>query len=461
MKFIFNHIRFIDKKLTIFVIVFHLLNAVVFVPIALIIFTMKDFFYVKNAKKKMVFTARVKRIFSVALFLVISLICVLYRYPLLVVLATIHFVPFSLILSNLLLSPYENYTQNKFLKEASSKLHKINPIVIGVTGSMGKTSTKHILAHILSTNLSVLFTPGSINTKMGITRIIREKLSQEHKYFVVEMGAYFKGSIKKLCDFVEPKYGIITAIGDSHYEFFKSREAVASTKFELGECVTKNDGFLIINNNIEDNLIPDNINLIKIGDISNITQKQDGLHFTYKNEEVFAPIFGEHQATNIVLAIEIAIKLGMPFKTILVSLNTLPQITHRLEVKNQGDNIIIDDAYNSNFEGFKSGLNLLQVFDNKKKVLITPGMVELGTKHDELHYEIGKIAAEKTDVTVLVKSSRIPTFVKGFKETNKNSQLVEVDSFAKAQEWMSNNLHNSAILLENDLPDVFESSLSL
>jgi UDP-N-acetylmuramoyl-tripeptide--D-alanyl-D-alanine ligase len=155
-----------------------------------------------------------------------------------------------------------------------------------------------------------------------------------------------------------------------------------------------------------------------------------------------------------------ATKLGMPLKSVLTALKTLPQITHRLELKQINNNIIIDDTYNSNFEGFKSGLDLLQIFD-KRKVLITPGMVELGTKHNKTHYDIGKLAAEKTDIVVLVKSKRIPTFKQGFNEANKKSQLIEVDNFAKAQEWMSKNLQNDIVLLENDLPDVFENDLKL
>ncbi|MDR3290426.1 MAG: UDP-N-acetylmuramoyl-tripeptide--D-alanyl-D-alanine ligase [Rickettsiales bacterium] len=421
--------------------------------------------FLNKAKKKLVITSRVKRIFVVAIALVGLFVWLTYMQGVAVftLILTIQFLPFSMILANLLLSPYEKKVQDDFLKQAIEKLNKINPIVIGITGSMGKTSTKHILSHILSGNLPVTFTPGSVNTKMGIAAFINNKLPEDCKYFVVEMGAYFKGSIKTLCDFVHPKHGIITAIGDSHYEYFKSKEVVASAKFELGEEVAKNKGFLLVNQNeIEENLLPKNIPFTKIKKIENILQTEDGLSFKYDGNDVFATIYGTHQVTNIAIAIELVKNLGMPTNSILATLRTLPQVKHRLEVIDRSGGIkIIDDAYNSNFIGFKSGLKLLQTLGGRR-ILITPGMVELGTLHDEQHYEIGKFAGDKVDIVILVNDERIPTFVKGFDKTKQNAILIKVQNFAMAQKWMDENLiSGDVVLLENDLPDVYESRVRL
>jgi UDP-N-acetylmuramoyl-tripeptide--D-alanyl-D-alanine ligase len=288
------------------------------------------------------------------------------------------------------------------------------------------------------------------------------------------MGAYFKGSINKLCKFVNPKHGIITAIGQAHYEYFKTQEIVASTKFELGEYVTKNKGTLIINaNQIEEKFIPNNMPLVRVGrnsDIyfSNVVQTKDGLSLKFHNKDniyqVDTKIYGIHQATNIVLAIEMALQLGMPINTILSTLKTLPQVNHRLEVlRRENGVIIIDNAYNSNFDGFKSGLELLQTLDNGRKILITPGMVELGKLHDKLHYEIGKFAGERVDIVIVILPKRIKTFIKGFNETcKKETQLIEIKSFKEAQKWMNDNLKTGdVVLLENDLPDIYETNINL
>jgi UDP-N-acetylmuramoyl-tripeptide--D-alanyl-D-alanine ligase len=481
LKFIFKGgARLVDKKLTFLLFMLWLffpltIYYVSVVPIFFVCFGIKEAYFLKNAKKKLVMTQRVKRILLVAYVLTIVLAFALSRISsFLYVIITIQLLPILIVVGNCLLSPIEKNIQKKFLNEAKEKLEKIKPVVIGITGSFGKTSTKHILAHVLSGNLSVLFTPRSVNTEMGITRVIRENLMEQHKYFVVEMGAYFKGSIAKLCKFVNPKHGIITAVGEAHYEYFKTRETVASAKFELGEWVTKNNGTLIVNNSqIEDRLIPKNMPMIKVGNgtgvyATDINQMNDKLSFTLcrngEKYQVVAPIYGLHQVNNIVLAIEMSLRLGMDMDTILAKLHSLPQINHRLEALKQDGNImIIDDAFNSNFEGFKSGLELLQSLQAGRRILITPGMVELGKLHNSMHYEIGKIAGKKVDVALVVAANRIPTFLKGFKETaSEGTLLMQVKSFSDAKDWTKTNLRaGDVVLLENDLPDVYESEFRL
>jgi UDP-N-acetylmuramoyl-tripeptide--D-alanyl-D-alanine ligase len=490
IKFVFSEKwRLVDKRLTITILLLFFLGRQIsqqtLLSLSLLpIFAISVFFeerFIARAKKKMVVTQRAKRILGTTLFLVaIGIGITIYTKVNLFVssIIIIQLLPFLLMGGNLILEPLEKNIQKKFLNEAKEKLAKLNPIVIGITGSYGKTSTKHILAHILSGNLPILFTPRSINTEMGVTRVIRESLTDEHKYFVIEIGAYFKGSIEKMCKFVKPKHGIITSIGQAHYEYFKTQETIAAAKFELGEWINGNNndgkGILVVNTNqIEEYLIP-NMPMIKVGRgsniyVSDIKQTKDGISLKFHNKEeeyqVEAPVYGIHQANNIAIAIEMALQLGMSMNTILATLKTLPQTNHRLEVlKREGSYTIIDNAYNSNSEGFKSGLELLQTLNEGRRILVTPGMVELGKIHDSAHYEIGKIAGKSVDIAIIVASRRIPTFIKGFKETaNKNTtQLLEVPSFADAQKWLNENAgRGDVVLLENDLPDVYESEFSL
>lgn len=478
LQYAFKNLRLFDKKLVVALAVLWFFSCfydwgiwAIFPLLAY--FAYKQKWVLDEAKKKLSMTSRVKRIMSVSLGIVVLLSIILSKISWFATyILVIEFLPIILVLSNVFLVPVENKIQKKFLLEAERNLKECHPVVIGITGSYGKTSTKHILGHILNSVAPTLWTPGSVNTKMGICRIIREKLKPTHRYFIVEMGAYFKGSIERLCKFVNPQHGIITSVGEAHYEHFSSQKNIAEAKFELGDWVHKNEGFLVIGSNqILEKYIPD-YPLVKVGDkenihVENMHQTSNGLSFLfcYNNEkiEVEVPLYGMHHIGNVALALEMAIKLGVPVSTAVSALKHLPQIAHRLEVKKQGNLTIIDDAYNSNPEGFKSALQLLSVFEGGRKILVTPGMVELGELHDSAHLSLGREAGKRVDIVLLVVSERIPSFIKGFNETSSSDkQLIKVSSFKEAFAWIQKNaLPGDVILLENDLPDVYETRFSL
>lgn len=457
----------------------------------------------REAKKKLVLTRRAQRIFFPALALSIfsTLWCFFLPsfYGLWIV--NVQLVPFFIVLVNAALQPYENKVQKVFWQEAHDKVLDYNPHIIAITGSFGKTSVKHILGHILKMHAPSLITPGSVNTPMGITRIIREELEPRHQYFIVEMGAYGPGSIARLCALTPPDTGVITAIGHAHYERFKSLETVAEAKYELAEAVLrKQDGLMIVNENTlrfdkakalqqahakqfvvcgdapeskakdkkekkED--IPGHLEVHKI------VQELEGLlvRLSWKGAsyDLKAPLYGTHHGHNLALAFVTAFELGLGPEDILSALKTLPQIAHRLEVKPQGrDMIVIDDAYNSNPIGFQSALGLLATLAQKsggkikRKILITPGMVELGPAHTEAHETIGRLAGQVCDVALVVNGQRIPSFLEGFKATGGQKELHEVASFAEAQSWVAANRQDGdAVLIENDLPDLYERKLRL
>ncbi len=431
----------------------------------------------KTGKKKLVLTARAKRIFLFALFActVLAVCWTGQVFPMLW-LIPVHMIPLTLVISNFALQPYEDATQKKYWNEAHDKLLKLKPYVIGITGSYGKTSIKHILGHILQAAAPTLITPGSVNTPMGITRIIREQLEPRHKYMVSEMGAYGPGSIERLCRLTPPDMGIISVIGHAHYERFKSLETVAGAKFELAEAVIEKNGKVIAHEETlafekPKNLLNAHKDVFttcgKGADtrlqIKGISQNINGLSVDIawdgRDYTLEAPLFGLHHGTNMALAFAAAASLGIPVKTILTALRSTPQIAHRLEVKPQPNGgLLIDDAFNSNPAGFASALDLLDMLGREKKgrrILITPGMVELGDSHDEQHTAIGKLAAEKTDIVLAVRPERIRSFTA---EIKSEGQLIEMDSFAAARAWLQDNAQaNDVILIENDLPDVYEA----
>jgi UDP-N-acetylmuramoyl-tripeptide--D-alanyl-D-alanine ligase len=388
--------------------------------------------------------------------------------------------PSLLVIANKLLEPYEERVKAGFRNEAIEKFAKLRPKTIAITGSFGKTSTKHILSHVLGAAAPTLATPGSVNTDMGITRVIRESLDDSHQYFIVEMGAYGPGSIARLCKLTPPDVGMITALGAAHYERFKTLETVAAAKFELAESVFLRSGKTVVNKDAMDAALLEDRMKNVVGDyklvgegadfaIADTKQTKEGLELTVNDDgeihQIKAPLYGEHQAGNILLAAACARVVGLPWAAIKGALASVPQIRHRLEVTRiSGQPTIINDAYNSNPVGFAGALKCLDVLVELggRRILITPGMVELGSKHDSEHKRLGALAANHCDIVLVVTPERIPTFMDGLEEANDGSVTVMTfDLQEKAEEWAKRNWEaGDAVLFENNLPDLYEAEFT-
>lgn len=438
----------------------------------------------KKAKKPLVATQRAQRILALGLVLWLILPAGLaYAQPGLVPGAVITLLafqapPFILLLANGLLAPFERRVKNRYLTEAKEKLAALDPKIIAITGSYGKTSTKHILGHILSAAAPTLMTPGSVNTEMGITRIIREKLEPRHAWFIAEMGAYGPGSIARLCRLAPPDMGLITGVGVAHYERFKSLDTVFETKFELAEAVRANGGKTLVNvQGIPEELqgrLAGQDAIIRVGGtgdrkyaLTSHTETPEGLSLTIEGESLDeplalkAPVWGAHQAWNILLAVAAALELGVGAGTIRAALANLPQTRHRLEVIRQGAGpTIIDDAYNSNPAGFRAALDTLDILGGQgggKRILITPGMAELGARHADEHRSIGRYAAAKTDIVLAVTPGRIPSFLEGLREADTPPAIHTFATQAGAENWARAHAGaDDVILFENNLPDLYE-----
>lgn len=438
----------------------------------------------KSAKKKLVMTARATRIYAIALALLVAaaVLVALSSGLAIVWLLPVQLAPVALVAANLVLAPFEARVQHSYWRDARRKLQRVNPIVVAITGSYGKTSVKHILGHVLESAGPTLITPGSVNTAMGIARVIRERLAPQHRYFVVEMGAYGVGSIRRLCALTPPRLGIISAIGMAHYERFRSLEAVARAKFELGEAIRDNHGRLIVASDVQ-NVAParefvaqHRDSVVSVGseneaDLVVVERRQepDGVVAVigWRGEayELRAPLYGLHHAGNIALAFAAACTLGMPPEDVVASLKSTPQIAHRLEVNRQaGGAIVIDDGYNSNPVGFASGLALLDMLRRPggRRILVTPGMVELGGEHAAEHARIGRLAAEHVDILLAVAPHRVAPLAAAFRDAAAEREIVSCPTFSDAKTWLERNLGRSdVVLIENDLPDILEQKLRL
>jgi len=305
---------------------------------------------------------------------------------------------------------------------------KRNLTVIGVTGSYGKTTTKDVLTHILNHKYQVLKTEGNYNTPLGVAKIITQNLKLEHEIFVCEMAAYQPDDIKTIAKIIKPKIGIITAIGPMHFERFGSMENILKTKLELIESLPKDGiGFL-----------------------------PEELKTRIKNSDFAARI--DFFSSKEDLFIKIGKNFDMSQEETLGYLKTMPPTPHRQEIiKASSDIIIIDDTYNSNPSGFTSALEILKNTNAKRRILVTPGMIELGEKQFELNKNAAKSAAQIADYVIIVGETNKKALDEGLKEELKND-------FKKKVFWAPNldstksrlseiTLPNSAILLENDLPD--------
>ncbi|MCL2473861.1 MAG: UDP-N-acetylmuramoyl-tripeptide--D-alanyl-D-alanine ligase [Alphaproteobacteria bacterium] len=437
-----------------------------------------------NAKKKLVMTHRASRVFGIA-FLIACAMGVgaaSLQIPIYLVVA-VQLIPATLMLANMLLMPYENYVQKRIIKEAKENLRLIVPATIGITGSFGKTSVKHMLGHILKINSSVAFTPGTVNTLMGVSRIIREDLLPNTKYFIVEMGAYNRGSIEKMCNLAAPKMGIITALGEAHLERFKSLDNIAKAKFELAEAVIANgDGKIVVGENVlereyakefiskhRDRFIicgfkeSCDLRILSVNQsINGVTTEIEYMGQAYG---LSSPLYGKAHGINMATAFAAAIQCGIEPEKIVLALHTLPSIQHRLAViPNADGTTYIDDAYNSNQKGFENAMELLDMLGREKKgrrILISPGIIELGEKSYEVHRELGLKAAKCADVLIVIRADRLKGLGDGFKEggaIENGKTLLAMDNFAEAVQWLRSNLRAPDVyLVENDLIDLTES----
>ena len=425
--------------------------------------------------KKLVVTARVKRmfVFSGALLLGIGgcglflkglagAICLLG----LVILAV--FPEIICFISLFALKPCEKLIARHYINDAKCKLRGVNNIkVVGITGSYGKTGTKYILTRILSEKYNVLCTPESFNTPMGVVRTIREKLRADTEIFVCEMGAKNVGDIKEICDIVHPDCGLITSVGPQHLETFKTVDNVFKTKFELYDAVNKKGGPVFANGDTP--LIKEkadsSVMLYGSSDefkayAENINGSRSGacfdLHLGEEKISVTTKLLGRHNVLNIVGASALAYRLGVAAKDIAFAISRLTPTQHRLEMKGSvKGSLLIDDAYNANPEGCLEAVNVLGSFEGMRKVIITPGLVELGEKEYEYNKALGTAAAKVCDKVIFVGQKRSEPLVDGVKETDFDTQNMFVaNSFKEAMEIYSGFAdENTVVLLENDLPD--------
>jgi len=384
--------------------------------------------------------------------------------------------PFVILTANWLLKPVEKSINRRYYNEARDILASMPHLkIIGITGSYGKTSTKHYLQRILSEQYDTLMTPGSFNTTMGVIRTVREHLKPYNEIFIVEMGAKQPGDIKEICDLVHPTAGIVTAVGEQHLESFKNIGNVQRTKFELIDSLPA-DGLAVINDDfpyIANRPVGNTachryaINHTESADykVSDIEYAHDGTRFTINGPDGYSiqlhtHLVGECNISNLTAAVIVAVSLGIPDDKIRYAVEKIEQVEHRLNIRRTPGGItIIDDAFNSNPDGSRMAVDVLSRMTGGQRIIITPGMIELGDKQEEYNRRLGEHIARNVNHAIIVGEYNRESIMAGITEAAilDNGHIHPVDTFAEAQQVLAAIARaGDTVLYENDLPDTFK-----
>lgn len=427
-----------------------------------------------NKRNSLDWTIRTKLIFGITATSIIMLIFLSYiyleniAYFTVFVLFYIITLPLFIIISDLSISPLVEYKKTQSINLAKtiiSKNKKKGLITIGITGSYGKTSMKNILVSVLNKKYKVFTFSGNINTDIGVAQYIidNEKSIKKSDILVSEMGAFQLGDIKNLCNIINPDYSITTSIGEVHLERFKSLKNIIQTKFELANNTNKivflNTCDDTIKNNA-DSKINKNIEIIKVCD--NYSEKKyldnfNGLSFNYNSQIFTTNLIADYIINYFIIVIKLSKKLNLTNKEISKGFNDLSFIPHRLEVikNNELNRIIIDDSYNGNYSGFCEGINILKRAKGRK-IVLTPGIVELGEKLIETHKNLAKKYAKNIDLVLLIKTKATSVIVEKFKELRYNNYKV-YNTTKEAHDDLSNVLKNGdTIIFQNDITDNYK-----
>jgi UDP-N-acetylmuramoyl-tripeptide--D-alanyl-D-alanine ligase len=418
----------------------------------------------RRSKKPLVFTARAWRLYIVALVVVAACVAPLavsglWWWAALAAMVLVAAAPFVMIVAVWILSPLEAAVNRRYVDDARRILASMPGLrVIGITGSYGKTSTKHYLYRILSEQFNVVMTPGSFNTTLGVVRTIREQLKPYTEVFIVEMGAKQPGDLAEICELVHPSVGIITAVGEQHLETFKTIENVQRTKFELIDSLPP-DGIAILNDDFE---------YIARRPVTNVSQV-----LRYTSADVSpAPfetrLLGRYNLTNLYAAWLAGRALGMTDERMRYAIRDIRPVEHRLSMTMAGGLRIIDDAFNSNPHGAAMALEVLASFTDGRRIIVTPGMIELGEKQFDYNREFGRQMASSCDYAIIVgelnREAILAGLADGAGRTGESQDAPEPapeiytartfpDAVARVRTIAR---PGDTILYENDLPDTFK-----
>ena len=434
-------------------------------------------------KKKLVVTSRIKRLIcTICILFIIPIILLLtrsydirnYWLTIFILMLMTYLNSFVTFIALLLNTPIEKCVYLYYKNKAIKKLQQMNQLkIIGITGSYGKTSSKNILSEILNIKYNALPTPKNLNTFYGLMITINNYLDKFTDIFIAEMGAYVKGEIAGLCKLVKPQYGILTTIGTAHLESFGSEENIIEGKFELIESLPEN-GFAILNKddpkqvnyhlknkvrviwigikNKDADVVAENIKGSSKGTSFDVIIKNDSKKYHFETR-----LLGDHNVYNILAGIACGIEFGIDIEDLQQAVKSVQPVEHRLELKKIGNFYMIDNAYNSNPVGAKNALEVLNRMPGIK-IVVTPGMIELGEKEDYYNKQFGEQISDVADYVILIGERKTKPIKEGLLTKGFDKDKIFVfNDVREAYPFIGNIANNKEVyaLFENDLPDTY------
>jgi UDP-N-acetylmuramoyl-tripeptide--D-alanyl-D-alanine ligase len=472
----------------------------------------------RAAVKPLVFTGRTKRLLALALLppvlLAVAALVVALAGPttasvavaLALGLSMLAGAPWTLLGANVVLRPVQRSIDLRYVSSARRKLREVDPTVVGITGSYGKTTTKFCIGAVLEVDRPTLVTPESYNSLLGVVRTVNERLLPSHRAFVVEMGMFRRGDIAELCELVRPSVGVITAIGPMHLERLGSIDAIAAAKGELLDVLPPGGHFIT---NAQDPRCLElaarahvpvtlfGIEAATRAGAQTVAVSQAGeeaptsapnpspipnpavqviARDVYLSEgrtcfqllldgpdsqpiAVSAGLLGRHNVSNLLAAAAVGRVLGIDAERIAKGLASVRAPAHRLApIHNRAAGVtVIDDAYNSNPDGARAALEVLREHPASRRLLVTPGMVELGELEQQLNRAFGGQAATACDLAILVGRERTVPIREGLLDAGMDASAVHVvRDIAEATALLARLTRaGDVVLFENDLPDTY------
>jgi UDP-N-acetylmuramoyl-tripeptide--D-alanyl-D-alanine ligase len=383
---------------------------------------------------------------------------------------------------DMLLRPVQRADNQRFLNRAQQRLRDVRPLVVGITGSYGKTTTKACVTAVLDLLGPSYPTPASFNSTLGVVRAINEGLQPQHQSFVVEMGAYRTGDVRELCELVHPRAGVLTAIGPAHLERFGSLDVTERAKGELADAIPADGGLFVTRADDERTLrvartrAAGRVLLFAPAphpeaDVwaEDVRMEEGRTRFALvvragvagpeeARAEVRARLLGAHNVANLLAAAAVGVGEGLALADVARALGRVAPPDHRLApiVNRAAGVVVIDDSYNANPEGAAAALEVLRDHPAARRLLVTPGMVELGEREREENRKLGTLAAEVADVAILI-GPRGEDVAEGMRAAGASAEriLAFPDGPAAHAKLAELTRAGDVILFENDLPDVY------
>ena len=377
--------------------------------------------------------------------------------------------PLVLDLGLVVTRPFERAGAQRYVRTAEAKLRAVHPVTVAITGSYGKTTTKVYLRHLAAGARSVLASPASFNNTGGLSRTLNEHLVPGTEVFIAEMGTYGPGEIRDLCAWVRPDVAAIVNIGPVHLERMGSLDGIVAAKAEIFSQDATRTAVLNVDAHglahLADQLQVGGRRVIRVSttdreaDVAVVPAEVPGQLEVLVAGEARHRVAATAPPANVAAALGIVVALDLPLDVVLPRLDTLPQSEHRQQVVVSPTGItVIDNTFSSNPASAATSLALLRdhTKPDRRAVVVTPGMVELGAVEDEENERFGAaIAGVATDLLVVGRTNR-RALRRGAAGRGRGLAVLDVDTRDEAVAWVRSNLREGdAVLYENDLPDHF------